>query len=956
MAAGEGTENIQACRAVIEGLADEYDYVCYIDSVTERITRFKANGRFMRQLERIDTDLCPLDRLKQLFKSTVVVEDWPIFSFKVREEKVRQTIALGLTFQHSFRALVDGSERYYTLKIFRDKLNPNGIILGLLDIDNKARSELRRIDAESRLETAGYIRALTEEFSFFYDVDMQSGEYTVIYREDTPLPEMLVKSQRGNDFFRDCDRLIPQFIYEDDVENVTRFTQRQNLQAAVGKSGICELDYRLMVHGKPVWYSLKAAYRDADREHIILGVTNIDERKRAAIEHSQQLQFIELLADSYLGVYYVSLRDGTYSSYQHDEQLRASYAGIEDFRDCISKFINECVFEADKKRLQAIGDFDNLRKQLKRRKRFSVVFRDIISGLPRYCEAQCIRLDLDKNREPWHFILTLEDRDEQIRNQRAQMAVIKAMSNDFRGIWYITLYPDKHDDRATAFRTSEFLEDVIPGWGQTDYISERFVIMRQEFVYEEDREEFRKATLREEIIARLRRRENYVVDFRAVYGGKIHYCQLKFVRLSRQVMDKGFIIGFRNADAEKANEAEREEQRRELAKALAQARAANDAKSTFLFNMSHDIRTPMNAIVGFSKMARKYADNRQRLLDCLDKVDMSSKLLLQLINDVLDMARVESGKVFIEEAVLDIRSFVENLRSVMQDTAKAKQQELDFSFKNLTDTVIFADQLHLNQVFLNLLSNAVKYTPNGGRVSFSLEQRSFTAESSRINYRFIVSDTGIGMSKEFQEHIFETFSRERNSTVSGIQGTGLGMSIVKRFVDLMGGTIRVESELGRGTSITVDLDFRSANGVHVTEELQNIEESGFNFAGMKVLLVEDNELNREIARELLQDAGIEVDEADDGSVAIKKVRDGGPGRYDVVLMDIQMPYIDGYRATREIRQLEDRQVAMVPIVAMTANVFDEDKKKAEAAGMDGHIGKPIELPELINALKRFWKN
>ena len=291
---------------------------------------------------------------------------------------------------------------------------------------------------------------------------------------------------------------------------------------------------------------------------------------------------------------------------------------------------------------------------------------------------------------------------------------------------------------------------------------------------------------------------------------------------------------------------------------------------------------------------------------------------------------------------------------MIKDSAAAKNISLSHEFKNVTDKLVYADILHLNQVIINLLSNAIKYTRNDGKVSFTVEQLPVPV-GAFVNYRFSVVDNGIGMSEDFLAHIFEHFSRERTSTVSGIQGTGLGMSIVKRLVDLLGGTIDIKSKTGQGTTITVDLKFRSARGQNINSSITptDVDTDDDRLDGVKVLLVEDNELNREIAREFLTSAGAEVDEAEDGAVAVEKVQQAHAGRYDIILMDIQMPYMDGYLATMAIRTMRDHPLADVPIVAMTANAFEEDKNKAKAAGMNAHLAKPIDVTMMLKTIKQF---
>ncbi|MDO5445969.1 MAG: response regulator [Eubacteriales bacterium] len=529
---------------------------------------------------------------------------------------------------------------------------------------------------------------------------------------------------------------------------------------------------------------------------------------------------------------------------------------------------------------------------------------------------------------------------------------------------------------------------------------------------------------------------------------------------------------------------EQEENEKLLKVALEQAQSANRAKTTFLNNMSHDIRTPMNAIIGYTGLASSHIDNREQVQDYLGKISQSSEHLLSLINDVLDMSRIESGKVNIEEKNEDLSEILHTLRNIVQADISSKQMDF-FMDSDVNDQFVVCDKLRLNQVLLNILSNSIKYTQPGGIISVRLKETGRT-ESGYGKYEFRIKDNGMGMSEEYLKTIFDPFTRAKSSTVSGIQGTGLGMAITKNIVDMMGGTIEIQSKEGEGTETILSFEFRLAenktepvriavlegmkslvvdddisacqivakmlrdvgmrsewctsgkeavvrteeaisigdlfkvyiidwlmpdmNGIETARRIRQVvgdkapiivltaydwsdieeeakqagvtafvskplfpsdlqkvlnkccgtaedgaesEKKEFDFTGKKILLVEDNEMNREIATEILEEEGFIVDTAEDGTVAVKKMRSAKPGQYDLILMDVQMPVMNGYEATKAIRALPDPEIANITILAMTANAFEEDRQEAMTAGMNEHLAKPIEIDKLKAMLAKF---
>lgn len=389
-------------------------------------------------------------------------------------------------------------------------------------------------------------------------------------------------------------------------------------------------------------------------------------------------------------------------------------------------------------------------------------------------------------------------------------------------------------------------------------------------------------------------------------------------------------------------------------KAQIQAEKANAAKSDFLFNMSHDIRTPMNALLGYNELMKRELTD-PKLLDYQEKMEQSGNLLLSIINNVLDMARIESGKVELDEDYVKIRDIYQGIYKIFQVEAEKKGIHLEMEYDVQHEHVI-CDETKNREIFLNLISNAVKYTASGGRVTIRITELDCDRDDY-VRIRTQVIDTGIGMSEEFLPSLFDAFARERNTTVGKVAGTGLGMPIIKKYIDMMGGTIEAESKLGEGSKFTVTLEYRIADKSYYeqdTEKSSDMDETD-RINGKHVLLAEDNDLNAEIAEFILEDMGLMVDRVEDGVQCVARIEQKPAGTYDLILMDIQMPNMDGYKATQAIRRLADKEKSGSPIIAMTANAFEEDRKKALEKGMNGHIAKPVDIEKMRKILQNTFK-
>ena len=444
----------------------------------------------------------------------------------------------------------------------------------------------------------------------------------------------------------------------------------------------------------------------------------------------------------------------------------------------------------------------------------------------------------------------------------------------------------------------------------------------------------------------LTQREPYEVNISCDIDGSLFH-----KRFIYYVIDRGahfYLLMKSDTTAVRSEEMKRAEV---LTEALEEAEHASELKTSFLSNMSHDIRTPMNAIVGYTEFARR-CDDFEQTQAYLEKIDASSKYMLALINDVLEMSRIESGRMDLEPEPCDLVEMMGDVRDMFQTQMDAKHVSFVVDTSHVADKSVQCDTVRLNRVLLNLLSNAYKFTPEGGSVRVTLRQLGEAAEG-RATYELTVSDTGIGMSEEFAARVFDAFERERTTTASGIQGTGLGMAITKRVVDMMGGSIVVQSKEGEGTTFVVTLPFELSDGQDepaVTDQERDAEP--VDLEGLRILLAEDNEINREIAILLLEELGFEVEAVVNGQEAVDALVKAGPGHFDIVVTDIQMPVLNGLDEARTIRALDDRELARIPIVAMSANAFQEDVRAAYDAGIDGYTAKPIDVGALLDELER----
>ncbi|MBR2788059.1 MAG: response regulator [Erysipelotrichaceae bacterium] len=550
------------------------------------------------------------------------------------------------------------------------------------------------------------------------------------------------------------------------------------------------------------------------------------------------------------------------------------------------------------------------------------------------------------------FISDITEKHEQIEsNIASQMATIEALNETLKKVHvehitfskvaqalagdYFSIYVvDPETDNFVRYSAAKEYDRLGLQKSGEDFFNMMRMNM-ENLIHQDDRVRFMNIFTKEKVFSILKRDGSFTTKFRLLMEQGPTYVSMKATLL---VDEDGshLIIGTNNIDAQMKRE-------QEFQQKMSDAR--NKAKNDFLANMSHDIRTPMNAIVGYTNIANANLDDHELVRDSLAKIGSSSHFLLSLINDVLDMSKIENGMMQLSESPCDLFKIFKRIEDITSLQAKNKNLNTQYNKENIVHAHVLADELRIEQILINIVNNAIKYTPEGKDVQLKAEELG-PADEGKIRYRFTISDTGIGISEDYLPYIFDSFTREQNTTINRIQGTGLGLAITARVVEQMGGKIEVESRINEGSTFTVTLDLMPT----IPEQLNDEETQELNIRGHKVLLVEDNDINAEIAMMMLKQSGIEVDRAENGQSGLERVKEN---HYAAVLMDIQMPIMNGYETSRAIRQLDGEYFKKLPIIAISANAYDDDVKQCLEAGMNDHIAKPFNPDDLMKLLHKY---
>ncbi|SFB06343.1 Signal transduction histidine kinase [Acetitomaculum ruminis DSM 5522] len=1082
-----GRNDYQLYKKMLKSMIDGNGFVCLIDVENDSFIVMAKDDQYNNLDLTVDKSYENYSKINIEISKKYISQDYV-------EEKIKKS-----SLDYLKSALKEKPEFYQEYKTGknqwkREKFSlvecdsngqPSKILYYLKDITYEKREEEKQIHAS-------LIDVFCAEYSTIFKFNVEDDSYDCI-RINNRARSLFPKRVEN---CKTCSELIGNFnldiIFRNDKEEFSEFLNPKGLIDKLKYKDFIISNFRIKINEELMFYQVKAVplRTNWNIKEVIVGFACVDDsvrkevynRKNAEVILAHERQYKQAITSDVLGMFEYNLTKG--------EVLKASWGNakdsqkilftaldihkIHDYDEYMKKWTDYFV----ESKVAVIPDRKEMIKQYHENTRelqYEIWSHDS-TGRRMYLRLAFF-LTKDNFTEDIMALETLRDiTREKVASDRNlyQMDIIEGLADDYDSVHMVDANTDSFHTVRMGKEISDFFKKFLnPNTTYTQAIG----YYTQNRVHPEDREYFRRNTVLEHVKEEMAKEQNFSFRYRALINGNVRYFTVKIARLGKNFSADKFIVGFALVDESVRKEMQ---QKQLLMDALSQAEHANRAKTEFLSNMSHDIRTPMNAIIGFTTIARDNIKDMVKVRDSLNKIKVSSNHLMSLINDVLDMSRIESGRLRIEEKENSLVDIVGGVMTVLKSQIEDRQHNFHIDIDKVKDDRILCDKVRLNQVLVNLLGNAIKFTPKNGNILLKVEQKPSELKAYG-KYEFVVKDDGIGMSQSFVEKIYTPFERENNTTVSGIPGTGLGMSITKSIVETMGGSIAVKSKKGEGTEFRVTLEFKVAQTqekedfyaqlrgkkvllvennkialerleamlismslkVDIVENSQNaleyiehsidIDESyyaiiseyaivkdnnyklvddviekageevkiilltdyevdketisavldkvtgvcskpvfisdlrskllnsksekddkkGVMFLdGKKILVVEDNELNQEIAYEILHSAGARVDVAENGAVAINMISRKGCSYYDIVLMDIQMPVMDGYEATRCIRQLEGRAKRKLPIIVMSANVFEDARIKAREAGVTGYITKPINVNNLIRALQQ----
>ena len=951
----ETAEKLNRTLAVSDYLINSFESAYYVNLNDNSFVTLRQK-EFLQDDYSYQTDW--IDVVTKYVDEGIVQEDRHLFDAVCNLRLLREQIEKEPEQIILFRDTSIGYERYCRLYILRGE-DLNHAAVAFMDVDEETRKE----------EAQEIISAIAEEFEYVSAMDLDT-EVITRYRASEKCRRIIDEIDTDLPSLERVTAFLKKIIHPDYWREFQAKTTVEAVKRELENKPEYQLDcLTLSPEGKEEWYRFKFAYLSGDRRKIVLGILDIDEQVRRDMEnavlqekadrdaqmHEQMARIMEL-SDELQAIYDVDVETGEYEFFTYSENyvdtILVNMQTGRDFYADANRNTDVIIYPDDREIIRnRFANREYIRKTLAEQGGFDLEYRQVVNGEPVWHRVRIINKAGDRSR----CLMGVFNIDSQVKAEKEhqkqleeQMARIMGLSENFQAIYDVDFETGSYN---LYTYENEFTDSVLVNMAQGDSFYTDAVKDADLVVHPDDRNLTRSSFSDKEYIRRrLDEEGEFTVDYRIIATGEPVWFRAKVTTKAGD--DSRFLLGVFFVDERIRKEAE---YKRKIEEALALAENANRAKTNFLNAMSHDIRTPMNAILGYTAIAKKNAMSAQ-VRESLDKIDISGQQLLNLINQILEMSRIESGTVELAENRSDLIERANAGLIVFGAEAERKGLKFTATVGELAHRYVITDDTRMSQIMTNIVGNAIKYTPEGGSISYYIDELPCDREGYGL-YRFTVKDTGIGMAEEYLEHIFDEFSRERTSTVSQIQGTGLGMAIVKRLVDLMDGSIEVKSKLDEGTSIIITVPMK-IDETQNEPEIEVQQGKAIDFSGKRILLVEDNEMNREIALDILEDDGFIVDTAEDGDIAVEMVRQnieklgGHECEYDAILMDIQMPRMNGFEATKAIRELPPSDMH-IPIIAVSANAFEEDRQKSLASGMDDHVSKPIDVQKLKETLTKY---
>ena len=1076
---------------IADALSETYECIFYVNVLDDTFDIFHADKLLNKLHESVTGRDFFFDSISSLRHNLYKDDLEPVMRFMEKGAFLKR-LEDNATAAVEYRLVIDGVPQFYRMKVIKSSKDENHVIVAVENIDSEVTKAIAQRQEMDRNNSV--IESLASDFDFVNYVILGEDadrDIVVTYRANSVLLKAIPGWSMEKRFSKRMVLLLKYLVSDSDKMQFAERVNRDRLIMELKNDPVVHINFKIVLNGKDAYYQMKVI---ADKDEIgnikgiVFGLHSVDDeiKKQMQIQSKlkRNLEIIDILSEDYSSLFYFNFEDGSTGVLTVSESIKDSISSLlsscEKLEDVFKAFVKAQAHPDDVEMLLELASREYVAKQLAHQKRYTVVFRHLFGSEYKYSRlvfAKAEAVDVPAKLVAVGFV----EVDAQYRNEMEHQENIEriiSLSDQFEKIYDVNVDTGMF---SVSEKGGKFHDVVDESGNGIDFFKDREAYTRNT-VYKEDCERVLQSLDREKVIARLQHEYSFFLDYRRVAGDDFKWFRMKISKMGDWAKSRRVLVGIIDNDAVYRKEME---QQAVLEKALEMAKSASKAKTMFLNNMSHDIRTPMNAIIGYTELATMHIGNEDQVRSFLGKIQLSSNHLLSLINDVLDMSRIESGKLSLNEKPERLPEIVHTLKDIVQADIYAKKLQFFANSIGVYSEDVVCDRLRLNQVLLNVISNAIKYTPAGGTISFSVEQK-MTSEIGVGAFEFRVKDTGIGMSEKFLPNIYDPFTRVNSSTVSGIQGTGLGMAITKNIVEMMNGSIEVKSKEHEGTEVILNFKFKLVNenqeperieelegkrilvidddvdccksiplvlkglgicadccssgadamlkavnaksmgfaydaffvdwrmpdtdGMKMTKMLRSelgddilvivmsayewadIEEKALevgvnnfvskplfvsdvretllrsfgikqveapkkdnkvNFDGKKVLLVDDNELNREIAQEILEDCGIKVTTACDGKQAVEYIKSATPSDCDLILMDVQMPIMDGYEATRQIRKLDKKMATEIPIIAMTANAFADDQQAALDAGMNEHLPKPVNVNKLREVLARF---